>query len=280
MKRILVPTDFSRQSEHALDLAHEIAARTGAEVLLVHIVEQATTSVFAGAGELITDSADQENAVQILEAAKEKVQEISNDPRFHNIRLKHITKAGSPFSSISKVISKEDADLLIMGTSGTSNLEDWFVGSNTEKVVRMAKCPVISVPQPFSLKDIKRIVFPTNFDINARLVEHLKGWLKICNATLYLLRVNTPHNYESPHRLQEQLLKTASEYQLENFETYVESNITVEGGILNFTEQYGGDMIAMATHGKRGLFHLFSGSIAEDVVNHTLKPVWTLSLKS
>ena len=167
-----------------------------------------------------------------------------------------------------------------MGTSGTSNLEDWFVGSNTEKVVRMAKCPVVSVPQPFSIKNVRRIVFPTNFDINEHLVAHLKEWVKLCNATLYLLRVNTPHNYESPQRLQDQLLKTAARYQFDNFETHVESNITVEGGILSFADQYGADMIAMATHGKRGLFHLFSGSIAEDVVNHTLKPVWTFSLKS
>lgn len=280
MKRILVPTDFSRQSKHALDLAYEIAQRNGAEIVLVHIVEQATTSVFVGAGELVSDAGEQDNTHQILENARQKVEEICSDPRFENIRFKTITKTGSPFSSISKVISNEDADILVMGTSGTSNLEDWFVGSNTEKVVRMAKCPVISVPQPCSLADIRRIVFPTNFDINPRLVSHLKDWLKLCDATLYLLRVNTPHNYESPQRLQEHLLKTAAEYKFENFETYVESNITVEGGILNFADQYGIDMIAMATHGKRGLFHLFSGSIAEDVVNHTLKPVWTLSLKS
>ena len=197
MNRILVPTDFSIQSRYALDLAYDLARKSNSEILLVHIVEQPTTSVFASAGEIITEPDGEEHLEEVVKLAKKEISQIVKDPKFDKITLKHITKAGSPFASISKVIASESADIVIMGTSGTTNLEDWFVGSNTEKVVRMAKCPVVSVPSPCKLDEIKKIVFPTNFDFNEHLVDHLKLWQELCEARLYVVRVNTPHNFES-----------------------------------------------------------------------------------
>ena len=52
-----------------------------------------------------------------------------------------------------------------------------------------------------------------------------------------------------------------------------------EDGIIYFAQDIDADMIALATHGRSGLMHLLSGSIAEDVVNHAKRPVWTCRLK-
>ena len=74
MKRILVPTDFSPQSEHALDLAYELAKRTDSEILLVHIVEQPTTSVFASAGEVVAEPDTSVQMEEIVKIAKKEIE--------------------------------------------------------------------------------------------------------------------------------------------------------------------------------------------------------------
>jgi nucleotide-binding universal stress UspA family protein len=60
-----------------------------------------------------------------------------------------------------------------------------------------------------------------------------------------------------------------------NFKIHVYNDIDEQEGTLNFANEVGADMIAMGTHGRRGLAHLFTGSIAEDVVNHVQCPMWT-----
>jgi nucleotide-binding universal stress UspA family protein len=57
------------------------------------------------------------------------------------------------------------------------------------------------------------------------------------------------------------------------------SDYTVEGGILNYATNIGADIIAIPTHGKKGLSHFFEGSVGEDVANHATLPVITFKIK-
>ena len=78
----------------------------------------------------------------------------------------------------------------------------------------------------------------------------------------------------------EQLKAFALRYMLKDYSINVFNYTNEEKGILQFTKDIEGDMIAMGTHGYTGLAHLFAGSLAEDVVNHVPYPVWTYSTKS
>lgn len=69
------------------------------------------------------------------------------------------------------------------------------------------------------------------------------------------------------------------EHQLENYSMEVFNSSSEEEGIIEFAEDSNADLIAMATHGRTGFLHLLSGSIAEDVVNHAKRPVWTMKVK-
>jgi nucleotide-binding universal stress UspA family protein len=68
-------------------------------------------------------------------------------------------------------------------------------------------------------------------------------------------------------------------YQLTNYTFTVYDDNTEEDGIIHFAEEINADIIAVATHGRTGLAHLLSGSIAEDIVNHANRPVLTFNLK-
>ncbi len=67
----------------------------------------------------------------------------------------HHLRLGSPFVGITEILASETVDLVVMGTQGHSKLEEMLVGSNTEKVVRHAKCPVLTVHQAPAKKEFR-----------------------------------------------------------------------------------------------------------------------------
>ena len=95
---------------------------------------------------------------------------------------------------------------------------------------------------------------------------------------LHLLKVNTPNNFERDKVSQELMQKFVDHYQVEDYTMNVYNELSEEDGILHFAADNEADMIALTTHGRTGLMHLLSGSIAEDIVNHAKRPVWTLNI--
>ena len=141
MKKILVPTDFSKPAMWALEMAIKIAKRAKGQIVLLHIVEQPSSESFnVGAqvsieedweDRLFTLKLIERNKIQLAEAAR--IAEDAGVPVTRELRL------GNSFHGIAYVISEHEVDLVVMGTSGRSQLEEMMVGSNTERVVRFAK---------------------------------------------------------------------------------------------------------------------------------------------
>ena len=108
----------------------------------------------------------------------------------------------------------------------------------------------------------------------------VKGLQAFFKAHLYIVWINTPLNFTSDTETFERLEKFAQRYMLKDYSLHVFNHRDEEAGILEFTNTVKGDIIAMATHGRKGISHLLNGSLAEDVVNHTRGLVWTYSLKN
>jgi len=166
-----------------------------------------------------------------------------------------------------------------MGTRGISGLDEIFIGSNTEKVVRLSKCPVLSLKVPVDDSTFKNIVFATDMGPNqASMVAELKDFQQAFDSTIHLLKVNTPNSFQADRVTRAQMKDFVEEHSLENTTINI-FNDAVEGdGIMYFAQEINAEMIAMATHGRTGLSHLLSGSIAEDIVNHAKRPVYTFNI--
>ena len=191
-----------------------------------------------------------------------------------------MVEIGSPYESIAHVITNHDADLVVMGTKGSGGVEEVLIGSNTEKVVRYAKCPVITIKDKVDLDKVKHIVFATSLmEDQPDIVERLKLARENFGVKLHLVKVNTPNNFHTERQLREEFQKYLEKHDLKDCETHVYNEASEEDGILYFAEDLGDCMIAIGTHGRTGLLHLLSGSIAEDLVNHSKVPVWTFSMK-
>ncbi|MFP4091279.1 MAG: universal stress protein [Cyclobacteriaceae bacterium] len=281
MKTILVPTDFSEQAHYALDLAHGIAKKSSATVKLLHVVEAPHGTSFNALGEVTApDGMDSLFFVQLMKRQREQLEKLVKDAKYQDIRLEGEVEVGNPYESISRTISDKEVDLVVMGTQGASGLEEILIGSNTEKVVRRSKCPVLTVKSRVEADSIKNIVFATDTrDASEKLMSELVKLQKIFDAKLHLVCINTPSSFESDRYYRKEMQKFVDKYKLQNYTINVYNDDLEEDGIVFFAEDVNADMIALATHGRRGLSHLLSGSIAEDVVNHAKRPVWTFSIR-
>ncbi|RJE75454.1 universal stress protein [Reichenbachiella sp. MSK19-1] len=279
MKKILVPYDFSPFAESALELALEINEQSNGEITLVHIIEYPMGDTFHVTGEVtLDDSMDQLFTLQLIKKAKNDLQGILNKHSEQNVTYEVLM--GNAFKGIASQIEAYSPDLIVMGTKGATGLAEILVGSNAEKVVRTAKCPVVTVHQKHQVKAINNIVFPTDLDVEAgSVLEKFKDFQHLVGAKIHLLHVETLHDPVSDDMAREALEKLANDHKLTNFEIHVTRGIETDQAVMNFAQEMNADMIALATHSHRGLLHLFLGSVAEDIVNHSKMPVWTMSQK-
>ncbi|MHA7128435.1 universal stress protein [Algoriphagus namhaensis] len=282
MTKVLVPYDFSEQAQHALDFALKIGETIdNIHIEVLHVMEVPTHTGFGtmGGGETVTDMENQIFFVELMEKRKEQIEELRKTYEDSPFTFEAKIKLGNAFKSISASINEENPDLVIMGSKGVSGVEEVLIGSNTEKVVRTAPCPVVTIKGPVDPADINKIVFASDFENeSAEVAARIKRLAHILQAELFLVYVNTPGDFETSRESIARIRSFAKKYDLSPVKAEIYNSRSEESGIVEFAEDIDADLIAMTTHGRTGFLHLVTGSIAEDVVNHAKRPVWTFKL--
>jgi nucleotide-binding universal stress UspA family protein len=282
MKTILVPYDFSKEANNALDFAASLAKTTQNKLVLLHVIELPTPTSFSSFGEAGAMSNETANIfmVELIDKRKAQMKELEEEFKDAGFAFETKMVFGNPFAGISKEIVDTAADIVVMGSKGSSGLEEVLIGSNTEKVVRTATCPVITIKSKTSPDAIQTIVFASDFnEVPENVVARLKASLAAIDAQLHLLKVNTPSMFEHTRVSMEKMQSFASSTGLAVSSMKVYNATSEEEGIVDYADDIEADMIAMATTGRTGFLHLLTGSIAEDVVNAATRPVWTMKAK-
>lgn len=277
MKKIIVPIDFSEHSEYALITAAHLAKKYNADLLALHMLEMSDIMLTATKGE------QYQKAVFFFKLAEQKFESFLKKSYLQGIKVTPIVKHFKVFSEVNDVAKEEDADLIIMGSHGVSGLKEFFVGSNTERVVRNADIPVLVVKHELSNSSFDQVLFATNFD-----EENVEPYLKASrlfeklDSELTLLYVNLPNeNFKSSVEIENKIAEflMAAHGNLDRLNSVAyHADYTVEQGILNYANKIGADLIAIPTHGRKGVTHFFAGSIGEDIANHSELPVITFKI--
>ncbi len=282
MKKILVPTDFSQPAQMAVETGINMAKTTHAELILLHIVDQPTSESFNVEGEVLHDEnwGDRLFTLKLIEKAREKLDKVAEVARQSGVTVTQQLRLGNPFHGIDAVITDHNVDLVVMGTEGHSKLDKMLIGSNTEKVVRHARCPVMTVHRKPVTATFKNIVYATAMmedeDKFSKVVTQIQA---LFNSTLHIVLINTPASFQQDSLVKRDMQDFARRLQLKNYTLNVFNDYSKEDGILRFADSINADLIAMATHGRTGLAHLLSGSIAESVANQARRPVLTAVVK-
>jgi nucleotide-binding universal stress UspA family protein len=276
MKRILVPVDFSKEAEAAARVAAKIAKKTDSEIFLVHMLELPVSTI--DPAEMNTISSEPQ-IIYFMKLAHKKFDTFKKLPFLKGIRVIETVQFKHAFSGIIDESIKNKIDLIVMGSQGASGLQEMFIGSNTEKVVRKSKIPVLVIKKNIKDFDIKSIVFASDFNKESKTTFHrVIDFANIFDAKIHLLYVNTIHNFNTSDVVEQRISKFMSDFDFSNYSTNIYNDISIEKGILSFGRKINADLIALNTHGRSGLSQLFNGSIGQELANHALRPVVTFKI--
>ncbi|WP_026953854.1 universal stress protein [Algoriphagus vanfongensis] len=279
MTKVLVPFDFSDQAQHALDFTLALGENLdNLEVEVLHVMETPSFSSLGtmGGGVDLPNYENQIYFIELTERRKKQMADLEAKYQEKSFKLQTKIKLGNAFQGISESINEENPDLVIMGSKGATGIEEVLIGSNTEKVVRSSKCPVLTVKAAINPSHIDKIVFASDFrEDSEETAKNIKRLQKLFDAELYLVNVNTPGSFETTRDSIARIKHFVKKFEFENVKAEIYNSTSEEAGIIEFAEDIDADLIAMATHGRTGFLHLITGSIAEDVVNHAKRLVWT-----
>jgi nucleotide-binding universal stress UspA family protein len=282
MKTILIPTDFSKVAKIATKTAIGIAQKAAAKLVVLHIIERPNSNSFNIEGQIdqLDNWEDKVYTLKLIEKAKKEITIIKEEASAVGVKVESELRMGNPFHGMREVITEHDVDLVVMGTSGHSRLEEMIIGSNTEKVIRHAACPVLTVHDKPGKKEFKNIVYATSLsDDEVEFATVVKNAQEMYDSTIHVVRINTPENFQSDTTVKKVMADFAKKLKLKNFTLNVFNSFSEEEGILSFADHLDADLVAMSTHGRTGFAHVLVGSIAEDVANHATRPVLTFVTK-
>lgn len=253
-------------------MAVDIAENSRGQIHLMHVIDlPIMQDSFLTPTIYVDDSIVRDSVAK----AQKSFDKIVN--KYKDVRITTSVEYGNPAMAILKLIEEQKSDLVVMGTQGASGIKEILIGSNTEKIVRGSRVPVISVPRAVQASSIKKIVFPNALlEESEDLTLAVKALQNFFKAELHLVYINTPSRFKRDYETQGRMRTYVRRYMLRNVFTHIYNDVSEYEGTINFANEMGADMIAMGTHGRRGLGHLFSGSVAEDVVNHVKCPIWTV----
>jgi universal stress protein A len=144
LKKVLVPTDFSDSARQALRYGMSFAKEYGAELVLLHVVENLTVGYASDLFPVPMAEVFQE----ISGYAKTELAKLGTEARARGLAVQEQVVQGKPSAEIIRFASEHEIDVIVLGTHGKGMLDQALFGSTTERVVRRAPCPVLTVRMP------------------------------------------------------------------------------------------------------------------------------------
>ena len=277
MKKILFPTDFSETATNAFIHALEFAKKVNGELVLLHNFELP----------VINDQYFPQNYVEIYESLElsqfemfkneiPKLRALAEKHNLDKVRMTHRLMDGDLLTNIKKAIKEDDINFVVMGTSGSTGWESFFIGTNTGTVMSGIKVPMLCVPLEAKFKPIEIIGFTTRFRPKDK--KALKLVLKIAkksNAKVKCLYVKTSKSDVSI----ETITNWETEFCDEPIDFYVVENDDVEEIILDFIMYKEVDILTMLTY-KRGFFEgIFNRSLTKKIAVNNEIPVLAIPIE-
>ncbi|SDG63832.1 universal stress protein [Psychroflexus sediminis] len=278
MKRILVPTDFSQQANKALKVAAQIARRYDCEIFLVHLLDlplQLIDPMNEGVG------GDLPESLFFMKLAHKKFSETFDEMKYYleGIKVHETVEFDEAFDGIISIAKKHKCDLIVMGSNGSDGLQEIFIGSNTEKVVRFSQIPVLVIKEELPVFKIDTFIFVSNLSTSSRKAfREALNFSELLGVELQLVYINTPHKFKTTAELDTLFNDFTKNIEFNPSQFHIYNDATIELGIRNFAFKVSADLVGIGTHGRKGISHFMSGSLAEDVINHMKKPIITFKI--
>jgi nucleotide-binding universal stress UspA family protein len=145
INKILCPTDFSEPSYEGLKCASELAEHFSAEIILVNVVSSAHLYPSPAGGVPANLSTYLEEMVRYSKKSLEVVVQNKISP---NLKVRAVVLEGNPADQVVELAKSEKVSVIVTATHGLTGWRHFIFGSVAERIVRLASCPVLTVPAP------------------------------------------------------------------------------------------------------------------------------------
>jgi nucleotide-binding universal stress UspA family protein len=271
ISKIVVPTDFSAPAEQALNYAIELAKKTKASITLLHINQVAMVDASMPA------ETYQFLVKEIEEMTKEGMDKLAKKLLIPSgIAYTTETRYGFVSEEICEIAKKDEADLIIMGTTGASGAAEILIGSNAASVVAKSAVPVLVIPKDLNFKEYTRIVYATDYnEPEFPALMRLIYFAELFDCPLDVIHVKS--DADKYFNIENNFFKKNKA----NI-TYPNINyIRLEKGdiiqsINHYVEENHGDLLVMAKHNRSFFDRLFHRSLSKKMAYHTKIPLLVL----
>lgn len=252
MKKYLVPTDFSENASLALRYAFDMAKGLDVEIHVLSVLSMPpNTSGITGS-----------LAIRMKEDAQRKMNNLISDMEVEDLKVFPNIREGSTVNTICSVAEELEAECIVMGTKGASDVDNVILGSVAAKVVSNAIVPVIAVPKSCKFEGLRKIIYATDFQKSgSQIVEKLLDFTEDFNSRIDILHIYKSDVEPPLEPLRNMKTELAEYLDKRKLKFHIHKNDDIREGIVDFIDAAEPDMLAMVTK-KRGLIgKIFDPSI-------------------
>ena len=273
MKQILIPTDFSESALNASEFGIEMAKALGLPLRFLHSV---STPVDWSKLNIQDEKKYPETREKIYNA-KEQLKIWEKKAEEKGVNAEHTIIFNTGMDELINYVKPEKYEMVIMGTHGTKGFEK-ILGSNTQKLIRHSKVPVLAIKYKVDFKKLKKILIASDLkEESQKAFKKVNNILEKLKTEIELVYINTPYNFKETDELDNMANEFLDKSEIKNL-TIQSFNANNEArGIGMALNKLQPDLFTSITNQRSGFDTVFSPSITEEIINNYDIPVLSVS---
>jgi nucleotide-binding universal stress UspA family protein len=274
MKTILFPTDFSKNAYHASLYAGMLAKLCNSNLVFLHVHH---IPMFPESN----DPTDISNTISINEKiAHEQLEALakkfSEDLDFPTDRISQRVEYGFVNTKIVETASSINADAIVMGTKGATDLLDKWMGTNAQEVMNEADCPVFTIPKNVPFDTPKSILYAADFkEDETAATQKLLDIAKPLGAECKVIHIHEPFEPNIGHIFDETIKELETKFSNENVTFKDLHRDDIIEGLETYIKTHSPDLLALAIHEKSFFSKIFGTSITQHFIQEAKLPILT-----
>jgi len=268
--KVLVPTDFSQCSTHAINTGVQFIKKFGGQLDILHCLDT-HSNLLKDVSPNFFDP--------ILKVVQKELFDISRRLDLQNIQHRVEVKNAALTEGIVAMQEYGIYDLIIMGSRGLSGLSDWYLGTNTQKVIRTIENKILIVKELKPRLEFNEVLFVTGLDNrDKRALAYFLEFIRPFEPKkLHILSVDTSGFFSQPPIVMLEALKDFKKI-VRNIicETHFYPDFSIEAGVQHFSDENKLDLIAVSNHIKHPVKRFFRGSNVEAIASQIYTPIMTI----
>jgi nucleotide-binding universal stress UspA family protein len=273
--KLLVPTDFSKNAQKAIDYAVNIA--TGkSQIILLHSYQIIDTD--SASRKILFEEYNLDIARKLHDELKVQKRNIARIKPGTNVTA--VLNDNNLKGSIVEASEQYGVDFIVMGTQGASGLKKVFMGSFTARVIGNATVPVLAIPRMYKWRVPQNILFATNrFETDTNILNTIFKVVNLFNAHLHVIVFTDTESTDNDDYINQKI--KLGEYEIElkkrNMDIKISSSHLMgsifEDTLQLYIDEYSIDIVAMVTYKRSLLESIFNRSVTKKIAYRTRIPL-------